>query len=133
MKFSLTRITMGLSLLATLMMFPAMAHAQCTRCCGVQGFVTSLTLTPTSAEEGQPVSVTIGVSSCYSTVKTFTANVDITPTVSACASFAEAFTVSGKVFPGQHRIFTYTLPAPKCDSTYDVIMNGDVRATLTVE
>jgi hypothetical protein len=133
MKLSLTRITMGLSLLATLMMFPAMAHAQCTRCCGVQGFVTSLTITPTSAEDGQPVSITIGVSSCYYTAKVFTATVNIIPTAFACESFAEEFSVSGTVFPGQHRIFTYTLPAPKCDSTYDVIMNGAVRATLTVE
>jgi hypothetical protein len=115
------------------LMFPGIASAQCTRCCGAEGFFTSVSVTPTTAEEGQPVSVTIGVSSCYSTVKTFTANVDITPTVSACEKFAEAFTVSGKVFPHQHRIFTYTLPAPNCDSTYDVIMNGAVRATLTVE
>ena len=133
MKLSLTRITIGLSLLATLMMFPAMARAQCTRCCGVQGFVTSLTITPTSAEEGQPVSITIGVSSCYYTAKVFTATVKIIPTASACESFAQEFSVTGTVFPGEHRIFTYTLPAPKCDSTYDVTMNGTVRATLTVE
>ena len=115
------------------LMFPGIVGAQCTRCCGIEGFLISLSITPTTAEEDQHVSITIAVSSCYSTVKTFTANVDITPTVSSCAPFADAFTVSGKVFPGQHRIFTYTLPAPKCDSTYDVIMNGAVSATLTVE
>jgi hypothetical protein len=73
------------------------------------------------------------VYSCYSAAKVFTATVNLTPTVSDCASFAEAFSVSGIVYPGQHRIFTYTLPAPKCDSTYDVVMNGTVRATLTVD
>ena len=114
-------------------MFPAIAHAQCTRCCGVQGFLTSLTVTPTTAEEGQPVSITISVSSCYYTAKVFTATVSLTPIVSACASFAEDFSVSAKLYPGQHRIFTYTLPAPKCDSDYDVVMNGEVRATLTVD
>ncbi len=118
---------------AACLMFPAIINAQCTRCCGVQGFSTSLTVTPTTAEEGQPVSVTIGVYSCYYTAKVFTATVNITPTVSACTSFAEAFSVSGIVYPGQHRIFTYTLPAPKCVSTYDVALNGIVRATLTVE
>ena len=117
---------------AACLMFPAMVHAQCTRCCGISRFVTSLTVTPTIAEEGQPVSVTIGVSSCFSVAKVFTATVNLTPTVPACASFADAFSVSGILYPGSHRIFTYTLPAPKCDSTYNVTMNGTVRATLTV-
>ncbi len=119
-------------LIAACLMFPAMVHAQCTRCCGRTGFVTSLSVTPTTAEEGQPVSVTIGVSSCFSVAKVFTATVNLTPTISACASFAEAFSVSGIIFPGGHRIFTYTLPAPKCDSTYNVTMNGTSRGTLTV-
>ena len=120
-------------------MFPAMAHAQCTRCCGAQGFWTSLAVTPASAEEGQPVSITIGVASCYYTTKVFTATVKIVPTASDCASFAEEFSVSGTVFPETHRIFTYTLPAPKCVSTYDVTMNSVSTmnfvptATLTVE
>ena len=127
------RFKLAAAVLAVCLMFPAMTRAQCTRCCGAQGFVTSLTTTPTSAEEGQPVSITIGVSSCYYTAKVFTATVKIIPTGSACESFAQEFSVSGTVFPGEHRIFTYTLPAPKCDSTYDVTMNGTVRATLTVE
>ena len=110
-----------------------MTHAQCTRCCGVQGFVTSLTITPTSVEEGKPVSITIGVSSCFDTTQVFTATVKLIPTASECSSFAEEFSVSGKVFAKEHRIFTYTLPAPKCDSTYDVTMNGIVKATLTIE
>jgi hypothetical protein len=113
--------------------FPALVHAQCTRCCGIQGFGTSLTVTPTTAEEGQPVSITIGVYSCYYVAKVFTATVNLTPTASGCAAFAEAFSASGIVYPGQHRIFTYTLPAPKCDSTYNVTMNGTVRAILTVD
>ena len=130
----MTRAKLAFAVLSVAcVMFAAVARAQCTRCCGVQGFSTSVTVTPTSAEEGQPVSVTIGVYSCYYAAKVFTATVDITPTVSSCAAFAEAFSVSGIVYPGQHRIFTYTLPAPKCDSTYDVTMNGTVRATLTVD
>ena len=127
------RFKLAAAILTVCLMFPAMAHAQCTRSCGVGGFVTSLTITPNSAEEGQPVSITIGVSSRYSTAEVFTATVQIIPTASACESFAQEFSVSGTVFPGEHRIFTYTLPAPKCDSTYDVTMNGTVMATLTVE
>jgi len=115
------------------MMSSTIAYAQCTRCCGIQRFGTSLTVTPATAEEGQPVSITVGVYSCYYVAKVFTATVDVTPTASGCAAFAEAFSVRGIVYPGQHRIFTYTLPAPKCDSTYDVTMNGTVRATLTVD
>jgi len=91
-----------------------------------------LTVTPTTGKEGQPVSVTLGVSSCFSVATVFTATVNLTPAVSACASFAEAFSVSGLIYPGGHRVFTYTLPAPKCDSTYNVTMNGTVKATLTV-
>jgi len=123
----------------TCSMFPARAQAQCTRCCGAQGFWTSLAVTPTSAEEGQPVSITIGVSSCFSTTKVFTATVRIIPTASACSSFAEEFSVSGTVFAREHRIFTHTFPAPKCDSTYDVTMesvstmNFVPTVTLTVE
>ena len=120
-------------LCVTCTMFQAMAHAQCTRCCGAQGFFTSLTITPTSVEEGKPVSITIGVSSCFDTTQVFTATVKVIPTASECSSFAEEFSVSGRVFAKEHRIFTYTLPAPKCDSTYDVTMNGVSRATLTVE
>ena len=116
----------------TWLFLSAAASAQCTRCCGVQGFRTTVSVAPTTAEEAQPVSVTIAVSSCYSTAKAFTAKVNITPETSACASDAEAFSVSGMIYPGQHRIFTYTLPAPKCESIYKVIMNGAVRATLTV-
>jgi len=78
------------------------------------------------------VSVTIGVTSSYLVAKVFSATVNIMPQNTACAAFAEAFSVSGTIFPGQHRIFTYTLPAPNCDSTYNVIMNGVIRATLTV-
>ena len=117
---------------AACLVFPTMVQAQCTRCCGIQRFVTSLSVTPTTAEEGQPVSVTVGVSSCFSVARVFMATVNLTPTVSACTLFAEAFSVSGLIYPGGHRIFTYTLPAPKCDSVYNVKMNGTVGATLTV-
>ena len=117
---------------AACLMFPAMVHAQCTRCCGQRGLLTTLSVTPTTAEEGQPVSVTIGVFSCLSFAKVFTATVNLTPTISACASFAEAFSVSGIISPGGYRKFTYTLPAPECDSTYNVTMNGTSRGTLTV-
>ena len=123
----------------TCTMFPARAHAQCTRSCGFQRFWASLTVTPTSAAQGQPVSITIGVSSYSYTIEVFTATVRIIPTASACSSFAEEFSVSGTVFPREHRIFTYTLPAPKCDSTYDVKMEGVSTmnfvptVTLTVE
>ena len=127
------RFKLAAAVLTACMVFPAMAHAQCTRCCGVQGFVTSLTITPTSVEEGKPVSITIGVSSCFDTTQVFTATVKLIPTASECSSFAEEFSVSGRVFAKEHRIFTYTLPAPKCASTYDVTMNGAVMATLTVE
>ena len=117
----------------TCTMFPTMAHAQCTRCCGIQAFFTSLTITPVSVEGGKPVSITIGVSSCFDTTEVFTATVKIIPTASECSSSAEEFSASGKVFAREHRIFTYTLPAPKCDSTYEVTMNGVSRATLIVE
>jgi hypothetical protein len=73
------------------------------------------------------------VASCFSVSKVFTATVGITPTVPACASFAEAFKVSGLIPGHGHRIFTYTLPAPNCASTYNVNLNGTVRATLTVD
>ena len=120
-------------------LFPVMAHAQCTRCCGAQGFWTSLTITPASVEEGKPVSITIGVSSCYDTTEVFTATVKIIPTESECSSSTEEFSVSGTVFAREHRIFTHTFPAPKCDSTYDVTMesvstmNFVPTVTLTVE
>ena len=127
------RFKLAAAVLTACMMFPAMAHAQCTRCCGAQGFVMSLTITPTSVEEGKPVSITIGVSSCFDTTQVFTAAVKLIPTASECSSFAEQFSVSGRVFAKEHRIFTYTLPAPKCASTYDVTVNGAVMATLTVD
>lgn len=108
------------------------ARAQCTRCC-VPGFSTTLSLSPTTTEEQLPVSVTIGVTSCYSSVRVFKATVNIVPETSACTSSTEAFSVSGIIYPGQHRIFTYTLPAPRCESIYKVVMNGAVRGMLTVD
>jgi hypothetical protein len=123
---------------AAWLMFPAIVHAQCTRCCGAQFFETSLAVTPTATEEKQPVTVTVGVASCYISQKVFTATVNITPTVPACASFADAFKVSGLIEPHGHRVFTYTLPAPNCESTYNVKLNGTrlfgtTTATLKVD
>ena len=111
---------------------PATIHAQCTRSCGFGGFSTSVTVTPTKAREGQPVSITIGVFSYYSSPQVFKATVNITPSNTICAAFADAFTVSGTIYPHQNRIFTYTLPAPECASTYNVALNGYVRVMFTV-
>ena len=96
------------------------------------GFTPSLSVAPTTAEEGEPVTVTVGVTSCFSSAKVFTANVNITPISSACASSASAFQVSGIIQADQTATFTHTFPAPKCASTYDVKMPGAKTATLKV-
>jgi len=97
------------------------------------GFRTSVTVMPTSVGPGHPVSVTISVTSSFPWAALFTATVNINPVSSTCASFADAFQVSGIVGSYQHRIFTYTLPAPKCNSAYNIALNnGGVMATFTV-
>jgi hypothetical protein len=122
---------------AAWLMFPAIVHAQCTRCC-FGHFQTQLAVTPTAAEEKQPVTVKVSVSSTYPCPQVFTATVNITPTVPACASFADAFQVSGFLRTFGGRSFTYTLPAPNCASTYKVKLNGyplfgTTTATLMVD
>jgi len=118
---------------AACLMFPTVTGAQCTRSCGGGVYRTSVTVTPTTVGQGQPVSITISVTSLNSFMATFVATVNINPVSSKCASFAHAFRVSGLVGAGQHRIFTYTLPAPKCNSAYNIALNnGTVRATFTV-
>jgi hypothetical protein len=37
------------------------------------------------------------------------------------------------VYPGRPRVVTHTIPAPKCESIYNVKLNGIVRTTLTVK
>ena len=117
---------------AVWLMFPAIVHAQCTRCC-YDIFQTHLAVTPTAAEEKQPVAVRVSVTSYYCVPEVFTATLNISPTVPACEPFADAFKVSEFIGPRETRYFTYTLPAPNCASTYKVKLNGIVRATLTVD
>jgi hypothetical protein len=119
------------ALAAACLMFPAVVHADCTRCCGSSQVVSFLNFTPSTAEEGQPISFTIEVISCGSAPLVFRAGVNLTPTNSACAPFADGFAVSGIIRQG-YRFFTYTLPAPNCDSAYKVNYNGRFRGTLTV-
>jgi hypothetical protein len=126
------RFPFAIAIAVLITLCPTTIHAQCTRSCGLGVFFTSLTVTPTTAVEGQPVSITIGVRSTFTSPKVFTATVNLVPTNNVCAAFAEAFSVSSLVYPYQYRIFTYTLSAPRCRSTYNVNMNGVVRATLTV-
>ncbi len=127
-------LKLGIGVLsAACLMFPAMVNAQCTRSCGLGEFQTWLTVTPTNVKQGQPITITVGVSSSYPVAEVFHAIVNLTPTKSACASFAEAFAVNGTIYPGHTHIFTYTLPAPNCTSFYDVTLNGTLMATLKVD
>jgi hypothetical protein len=106
-------------------------QGQCTRCCFPYP---NVSVSPTTAEEGQPVALTTTVLNC-SYGRVFTIKVNVTPNDISCSSFAEAFSASVYVPPFQSRTLTYTFPAPKCDSTYKVSAGsaaGIATTTLTV-
>jgi len=128
----MTRLILAVAL--TALMFPAVVHAQCTRSCGFgSGFATSVGVVPTTAEEGQPVTVAVSITnlSRYSSAL-FRGMVIISSEVPACTSFNEGVSVSAVIPPSGHRIVSYTLSAPKCEATYKVLLNGKGTATLTV-
>lgn len=119
---------------ATCLIFTAMAHAQCTRCCFPSP---NVTVSPATAEEGQSVMVTTVLLNCSSYTRVLTATVNVTPSNTACTSFAEAFKISAYVSPYRSRTVSYTFAAPNCDGTYAVTektsnASGYAKATLTV-
>jgi hypothetical protein len=124
-------IALALVAMVSLAFAPA-APAQCTRCCFPYP---NLTLTPTTAAEGQPVMVATVLQNCsYSRV--ITAKINVKPGT-ACASFAEAFSMSAYVPAYQSGTFSYTFAAPRCRGTYQVIesssnASGYVTKNLTV-
>jgi hypothetical protein len=119
---------------AACMMFPAVVHTQCTRSCGFgEGFITSVAVVPTTAEGGQPVTVSVGIINVSRfSPALFRGTVTISSEASACASFDEGVWVSAVIPPSAHRILSYTLSAPQCEATYKVTLNGKGTATLTV-
>jgi hypothetical protein len=133
MKTSLTMSIVTTTLLAALATFPTMAHGQCTRCC----FPTAnVTVSPSTAEEGQPVVLTTVVLNCAPESKVITVKVNVTPSA-ACALFAEAFAIQAYVPRLQSRTVTYTFSAPRCEGGYQVTetssnASGSATATLTV-
>src|SRR5437660_3740281 len=111
----------------------ASAHAQCTRCCFPSS---NVTVSPTTAKEGQSVIVTTVLLNCSSYARVLTATVNVTPNNAACGSFAEAFKVSAYVLPYRSRTVSYTFAAPHCRGTYAITeqssnTTGYATATLT--
>jgi len=114
--------------------FPAIVHAQCTRCCFP---APNVSVSPVTAEEGQSVVVTAVLLNCSSFQRVLTAKVNVTPSNSACASFAEAFQVSALLLPFRSRAVSYTFAAANCDGRYEVKesssnASGIATAILTV-
>ena len=119
---------------AAFLTFAATAHAQCTRCCFPYS---NVTVSPTTAEEGQSVVVTTVLLNCSSYPRVLTATVNVTPKNAACASFAEAFKVSAYILPYRSRTVSYTFAAPHCRGTYLITekssnTTGYATTTLTV-
>jgi hypothetical protein len=115
-------------------MFPAIVHAQCTRCCFP---APNVSVSPVTAEEGQSVVVTTVLLNCSPIARVLTAKVNITPNNSSCASFAEAFSVTALVLPFRSRTVSYTFAAANCDGGYEVTESssnapGYATAILTV-
>ena len=115
-------------------MFPAIVHAQCTRCCFPSP---NVSVSPVTAEEGQSVVVTTVLLNCSPYARVLTAKVNVTPNSSTCASFAEAFSINAYVLPFRSRTVSYTFAAPNCDGGYKVTewssnATGYATATLTV-
>ena len=112
---------------------PKVAYSQCTRCCFPAA---NLTVTPATAQKGQPVVLTTGVLNCSPYQRVIIATVNLAP-ASSCTAYAEAFSIKVYVPPFQARTATYTFAAPKCSGTYKVIESvsnfpGSVTKTLTV-
>jgi len=119
---------------AACLTFTSTAHAQCTRCCFPSS---NVTVSPTTAEEGQSVIVTTVLLNCSSYPRVLTATVNVTPNNAACTSFAEAFKVSAYILPYRSRTVSYTFAAPHCRGTYSITeksnnTTGYATATLTV-
>jgi hypothetical protein len=139
MKNNLTANIVTMTLFAVLAIFPTIARGQCTRCCGLCSPPCdrpNLTVSPSTAEEGQPVVLMTVVHNCASEGKVATVKVNVTPSA-ACASFAEAFAIQAYVPAFESRTVTYTFSAPKCEGAYRVAETssnaaGSATATLTV-
>jgi hypothetical protein len=114
--------------------FTATAHAQCTRCCFPSS---NVTVSPTTAQEGQSVIVTTVLLNCSPDPRVLTATVNVTPENAACTAFAEAFKASAYILPYRSRTVSYTFAAPHCRGAYSITEKssntpGYATATLTV-
>jgi len=120
-------------LITACLVFSTTLHAQCTRCCFPYP---NLAVSPTIAEEAQPVVLTTRVQNCLSYARVITVKVNVTPPTT-CASFAEAFSITVYVPRLQGRTVSYTFSAPNCDGRYKVIdsvsgVSGSATAYFTV-
>ena len=95
----------------------------------------SLTVTPNSAEELQPVAIVNSVTNCSQSLKVITINVNLDIN-SACRVHAESFSFKVLMRAGKTRTLSFMLPAPPCDGTYTVTESssngGSATASLTV-
>jgi hypothetical protein len=132
-----TRWAAGAKLIVALSLIVAsatLAGAQCIRCCFP---ASNLSVTPATAEEGQPVVLMVSVVNCQPFPRVITVKINVTPGP-ACESFAEAFSISAYIPRPQARTVTYTFDAPKCVGPYKVTESssnapGTVTKTLTVD
>ena len=97
----------------------------------------TLSVTPSTAQALEPVSITNAVKNCSQSSQVVAVKFTLTQNTVSCGDYVESFTLQVHLKPNASRSLSFILPAPPCAGTYSVTEvssnGGSVSSTLTVE